>query len=48
MLNPEVLTCHEDLITLETCTTIGKTMDNKFFIKNINILGSLGAGGGGV
>ena len=32
MLNPEVLKCHEDLITLETYAQQGITMDNKFFI----------------
>ena len=47
MLNPEVLKCHEDLITLETYVQ-GKTMDDKFFIcENINIFGYFGAGGGG-
>ena len=49
MLNPEVLKCHEDLITLETYVQPGKTMDNKFFIcENINIfvyLGPRGVGG---
>ena len=41
MLNPEVLKCHEDLITLDTYAQQGKTMDNKFYIicENINILG---------
>ena len=43
MSNPEVLKCHEDLITPET--------DNKFliYVENINIFGYLGAwwGGGG-
>ena len=29
MLNPEVLKCHEDLITLDTYVQQGKTMDNK-------------------
>ena len=47
MLNPEVLKCHEDLITLETYVHQGKTMDNKYFIyENINIFGYLGGGGG--
>ena len=47
MLNPEVLMCQEDLITLETYVQQGKTMDNKFFIcENINIFGYLGPGGG--
>ena len=32
MLNPEVLKCHEDLITLQTYVQQGKTMDNKFVI----------------
>ena len=31
-LNPEVLQCHEDLITLDTYVQQGKTMDNKFYI----------------
>ena len=31
MLNPEVLKCHEDLVTLDTYVQ-GKTMDNKFYI----------------
>ena len=50
MLNPEVLKCHEDLITLETSVQQRKTIlvDNKFFIcGNINIFGYLGAWGGG-
>ena len=48
MLNPEVLKCHEDLLTLETYVQLGKTMDDKFFIcENINIFGYLGARGGG-
>ena len=32
MLNPEVLKCHKDLITLDTYVQQGKTMDNKFYI----------------
>ena len=45
MLNPEVLKCHEDLITLEIYVQQGITMDNKFFIcENINIFGYLGPG----
>ena len=32
MLNPEVLNCHEDLITLDTYVQQGKTMDNKYYI----------------
>ena len=48
MLNPEVLKCHEDLITLETYAQQGIQMNNKFFTcENINIFGYLGAGGGG-
>ena len=50
MLNPEVLKCHEDLITLETYVQQGKTMDNKFFIYEMKTLTSLaiwGRGGGG-
>ena len=31
-LNPEVLKCHEDRITLDTYVQQGKTMDNKFYI----------------
>ena len=31
-LNPEVLKCHEYLITLDTYVQQGKTMDNKFYI----------------
>ena len=40
-LNPEVLKCHEDLITLDTYAQQGKTMDNKFYIicENIDIFG---------
>ena len=52
MLNPEVLKCYKDLITLETYVQQGQIMDNKFFIyENINIIGYLGArgmGGGGL
>ena len=49
MLNPEVLKCHEDLITLETYyVQQGITIDNTFFIcENINIFGCLGAPEGG-
>ena len=32
ILNPEVLKCQEDLITLDTYAQQGKTMDNKFYI----------------
>ena len=54
MLNPEVLKCHEDIITLDTYVQQGKTMvtmagDNKFYIY-VKILTSLaiwGPGGGG-
>ena len=42
-LNPEVLKCHEDSITMDTYVQQGKTMDNKFYIynvcENINIFG---------
>ena len=49
MLNPEVLKCHENLITMETYVQLGKTMDNKFFIfENINMFEYLRPGGGGV
>ena len=53
MLNPEVLKCHEDIITLDTYVQQGKTMvtmagGNKFYIcENINIFGYMGPGGGG-
>ena len=48
VLIPEVLKCHENLITMETYVQLGTTMDNKFFIfENINIFGYLGRGGGG-
>ena len=48
MLNPKVLKCHEDLITLETYVHQGKTMDSKFYIcENINIFDYMGARGGG-
>ena len=54
MLNPEVLNCHEDIITPDTYVQQGKTMvtmagDNKFYIY-VTILTSLaiwGPGGGG-
>ena len=54
MLNPEVLKCHEDIMTLDTYVQQGKTMvtmagDNKFYIY-VKILTSLaiwGPGGGG-
>ena len=51
MLNPEVLKCHEDLITLDTYVQQGKTMDNKFYIymyaKTLTSLAIWGPGGGG-
>ena len=49
MLNPEVLKCHEDLITLDTYVQQGKTMDNKFYIyvKTLTSLAKWGPGGGG-
>ena len=43
MLNPEVLKCHEDLITLDTYVQQGKTMDNKY---NTCLLASILDGGG--
>ena len=48
-LNPEVLKCHEDRITLDTYVQQGKTMDNKFYIyvKTLTSLAKLGPGGGG-
>ena len=53
MLNPEVLKCHEDLITLDTYRYVqqGKTMDNKSYItyicESINVFGYMAARGGG-
>ena len=51
MLNPEVLKCHEDRITLDTYAPVqqGKTMDNKFYIyvKTLTSLAKCGPGGGG-
>ena len=49
MLNPEVLKCHEDLITLETYVQQGKTMDNKsyIYVKTLTSFGYMGARGGG-
>ena len=46
-LNPEVLKCHEDLITLDTYVQQGKTMDNKFYIhvKTLTSLAKWGPGG---
>ena len=48
-LNPEVLKCHEDRITLYTYVQQGKTMDNKFYIyvKTLTSLAKWGPGGGG-
>ena len=48
-LNPEVLKCHEDRITLDTYVQQGKTMDNKFYIyvKTLNLWLNGGPGGGG-
>ena len=56
MLNPEVLKCHEDIITLDTYVQQGKTMltlagDNKFYIyvktlTSLAIWGPRGGGGG--
>ena len=54
MLNPEVLNCHEDIITLDTYVQQGKTMvtmagDNKFYlyVKILTSLAIWGPGGGG-
>ena len=49
MLNPEVLKCHEDLITLDTYAQQGKTMDNKFdiYVKTYLYLWLYGGPGGG-
>ena len=46
-LNPEVLMCHEDLITLDTYVQQGKTMDNKFdiYVKTLTYLAKWGGGG---
>ena len=48
-MNPEVLKCHEDRITLDTYVQQGKTMDNKFYIyvKTFISLAKWGPGGGG-
>ena len=48
-LNPEVLKCHEDRITLDTYVQQGKTMDNKSYIylKTLTSLPKWGPGGGG-
>ena len=48
-LNPEVLKCHEDRITLDTYVQQGKTMDNKFYIyvKTLTSLAKWGLRGGG-
>ena len=48
-LNPEILKCHEDRITLDTYVQQGKTMDNKFYIyvKTLISLAKWGPGGGG-
>ena len=48
-LNPEVLKCHEDRITLDTYVQQGKSMDNKFYIyvKTLTSLAKWGPGGGG-
>ena len=48
-LNPEVLKCHEDRITLDTYVQQGKTMDNKFYIhvKTLTSLAKWGPGRGG-
>ena len=48
-LNPEVLKCHEDLITLDTYVQQGKTMDNKsnIYLKTLTSLPKWGPGGGG-
>ena len=48
-LNPEVLKCHENRITLDTYVQQGKTMDNKFYIyvKTLTSLAKWGPGGGG-
>ena len=45
-LNPEVLKCHEDLITLDTYIQQGKTMDNKFYIYVKTSLAKWGGRGG--
>ena len=46
-LNPEVLKCHEDLITLDTYVQQGKTMDNKairdgkYLARHMPVLGNV-------
>ena len=45
MLNPEILKCHEDLITLDTYVQQGKTMDNKFYIYICENMAIWGPGG---
>ena len=49
-LNPEVLKCHEDCITLDTYVQQGKTMDNKFYIyvKTLTSLAKRGGGGASI
>ena len=44
MLNPEVLKCHEDFITLGAEVQQGKTMDNN--ASYIWLFGGSGGGGG--
>ena len=47
-LNPEVLKCHEDLITLDTYVQQGETMDNKFYMYVKTSVAKWGPGGGGL
>ena len=48
MLNPEVLKCHEDLLTRETYVQQGNIMDNKFsYVKTLTSLSIWEPGGGG-
>ena len=48
MLNPEVLRCHENLITLETYIQQGKQWIISFsYVKTLTSLAIWGPGGGG-
>ena len=50
MLNPEVLKCHEDIITLETYVQQGKTMVISYiyvYVKTLTSLAIWGPWGGG-
>ena len=47
MLNPEVLKCHKDLITLEMYNKEKQKIISFLYGENIKIFGYLGAWGGG-